>query len=487
MNIPRITIAGTNSGCGKTTVTIGIMSALVNRGLNVQPFKVGPDYIDPMFHTFITGNYSRNLDSWILEEETVRYLFLKNSRTSDIAVIEGVMGLYDGSGDHLESGSTAHVSGIIKSPVIIVVNGEGMAMSIVALIRGFIYFNQSVDIKGVIINNINSEANFRFLKEIIEGNTCIKAIGYLPTLMECKLESRHLGLVPGGEVEDLKKKADILSNQIEKTIDLDLLLEISRSAGELREISICSLMKGLDGTEDKTIRESNSIHVYDDLAERSIVPGIRIAVAMDKAFNFYYRDNLNLLEMLGAELVYFSLLNDAKFPDYIHGLYIGGGYPEIFAEGLQDNVSMRECVKTNILKGLPTYAECGGFMYMLGSITNSGGHSFKMAGVIPGSSMMTASLQRFGYVEIEIISDNIMSEAGSCIRGHEFHYSSANVDSSIPVCFLVKRGRNSSVWNCGFKIHNLLAGYPHIHFWSNIGFAEKFVKNCGQYKLYIDN
>lgn len=459
-SIPRIVIAGTNSGCGKTTLSTGIMAALVKRGLRVQPFKVGPDYIDPMFHTFITGRHSRNLDSWMLGEDTVSYLLQKNAADADIAVIEGVMGLYDGFGGNSAEGSTAHVSKIINSPVILVVNGDGMSLSAAALIRGYADFDRSINIKGVIINNINSDGHFQLLKDVIEENTGLTAVGYLPGMDEYRLPDRHLGLVTSAEIEDLKEKINILSGQIEKTIDLDKLVAISKQAGGLRDV-------------EPPVRPETGIKA-------------RIGVASDKAFCFYYRDGLDLLEMAGAELVYFSPVKDGRLPEGIDGLYIGGGYPEVWAEELQNNTSMKEDIRRIIQKGLPAYAECGGLMYLSESITNLDGKTFETVGLIPGRSEMTTSLKRFGYIDIEIEKDNIISKAGSRIRGHEFHYSATAVGHTVPTCYKVvknRRNREPVTWRCGFKVYNLLAGYPHLHFWANPRFAREFVSSCESFRV----
>lgn len=456
MNIPRITIAATNSGCGKTTVSMGIMAALKKRGLKVQPFKVGPDYIDPMYHTFITGNYSRNLDSWMLKEDTVSYLFTKNAKDSDIAVIEGVMGLYDGFGGSSIEGSTAHVSHIIYSPIILVLNAEGMSLSAAAMVKGFCDFHKGVNIRGVILNQINSVSYYNLLKEIIEENTGVKVIGYLPKIRECSLPGRHLGLVPDGEIKGLKVKLDLLADNIEKSIDLDLLLEIAKEA------------------EDIEMVESGQVTPEAGHC-------IRIGVARDSAFNFYYQDNLELLQMMGANIVYFSPLNDSGLPDDLQGLYIGGGFPEVFATELQNNISMRRDIKEKIFSGLPVYAECGGLMYLSESIRDMQGNAFDMVGAIPGKCEMTSCLQRFGYVEVEVTEDNVLAEKGYRIRGHEFHYSVINVEENIQQCLRViktKKGRETKSWSCGFKTHNVLAGYPHIHFWSNKKFAECFLNSC---------
>jgi len=472
--IPRIIIAGTNSGCGKTTITTGIMAALVKRGVKVQPFKVGPDYIDPMFHTFITGRDSRNLDSWMLSEDTVAYLFARNCANANIAVIEGVMGLYDGYGGRSETGSTAHISRVISSPVALVVNGESISLSVAALIQGFRDFDRDVKLKAVILNNISGEGHYQLLKDIIEENTGIKVAGYLRKEDEYSLGSRHLGLVPSDEVENLREKIDLLSAQVERTIDLELLLKI---AGEVEEFLPPTQLP--EGVERQSLPPVHLTKGEETLSK------VRIAVARDKAFNFYYRDNLDLLEMLGAELVFFSPLNDSRLPPDISGLYIGGGYPEVFAGELQNNVFMREDIRKCILSGLPAYAECGGLMYMSEYIKDKEGRSFDMLGLLSGGSEMTSSLQRFGYVEVEVTKENVLSKEGCKIRAHEFHYSVTNVAPGVPACYrVVKKRKNGEIsWTCGFKVHNLLAGYPHLHFWSNPDFARTFVDNCGK-KLY---
>lgn len=466
MNIPKLVISGTHSGCGKTTVATGIMGALTERGMKVQPFKVGPDYIDPMFHSFITGNPSRNLDSWILKESTVAYLFSKNTKNADIAVVEGVMGMYDGYGGYSDGGSTAHIAKIINAPVILVVNAEGMSLSIVPLIKGFMDFDPEVRIKGVIINNAGSEGHFRLLKEIIAEHLDIAVVGYLKNTPEITLASRHLGLVPEGEIKDLHKKICILSRQLEETIDFDLLIKIAKDS---------------DMPARNRYRDISFDYRFDLNVNKT---GARIAIAYDKAFNFYYKDNLDLLEALGAELVYFSPMNDSQLPENINGIYFGGGYPEMWAEKLQDNIEMRESVHRHIDEGIPTYAECGGVMYLSEGIVTDDNEKFEMVGVIPGFSKMTEYLQRFGYVEIEIIKDNIVARKGDRIKGHEFHYSTTEVSVGTDICYKIsKSGRNSEAtsWECGFNVNNVLAGYPHLHFWSNVGFAERFVESCAIY------
>jgi cobyrinic acid a,c-diamide synthase len=459
LQVPRLVIAGTNSGCGKTTITLGILAALAQKGLRTQPFKVGPDYLDPMLHTFVTGFPSRNLDSWLLAEDVVGYLFQKAAVGKELAVIEGVMGLYDGLNATDRIASTAHVAGIIGAPVVLVVNGAGMALSIAALLRGYRDFDPTVRLKGVIINRINSESHFQYLRAIIETYTGLKAIGYLPSLPEAALPERHLGLLPGGEITDLSGKLNSLARQVARTVDLGQLLAV---AGEVEPVTTPGLGYEISGK----------------------FSGLRLAVASDRAFNFYYRDNLELLEQFGAELVYFSPLADSGLPAGIDGLYLGGGYPEVWAGELQANASMRHSVKRMIAAGLPVYAECGGMMYLAGQLQNHAGEVYEMAGALPAQSIMTRALQRFGYVELELTADNLLGRRGDRIRGHEFHYSVTEVGRAVGRTYRVAKASprdKQSVWKDGYQLHNLLAGYPHLHFWSNPRFAEGFLAKCREY------
>ncbi len=461
MNLPGIVVAGTNSGCGKTTLSMGIMAALVQRGFKVQPYKVGPDYIDPMFHTFITGKESRNLDSWMLSEDTVRALYQRHAPDADIAVIEGVMGMYDGYGGLSLEGSTADVSRILGVPVILVVNGEAMSLSAAALVKGFAEFDPKTVVAGVILNQISGDGHYRILKEAILEHTKIPVLGYLQRSTEWALPNRHLGLVTSVEVGNLKEKAAALAKEIERTVDLGRLIKIAQ--------------------------KSTLIQTGITLPVLSMIGRVRIGVARDQAFCFYYKDNLEMLEMLGAALVYFSPIGDACLPEDIDGLYFGGGYPEVWAEALEENHSMKEDIQSCIKAELPAYAECGGLMYLSQSIQAKEGKEFKMVGLIPGKSRMTSSLKRFGYVSLEVAEKNILAEKDFKIRAHEFHYSETLVDEGVQTCFQVLKHKNGHIaksWDCGFKVHNLLAGYPHLHFWANPDFAKGFIKSCLKYKAH---
>ncbi len=460
MKTPRVMIAGTNSGCGKTTLSAGLMYALAKRGKVVQPFKVGPDYIDPMFHTSVTGRHSRNLDSWLLDENTLTHLFCKSSAGSDIAMIEGVMGFYDGFGGRSLEGSSAHVSKILKCPVILVMNAQGMSLSAAALVKGFMDFMEKADIRGVILNRISSHALYLFLKEIIEENTGAKVLGYIPKSEEYVLPERHLGLIPGKEIPNLDEKLEQLGETIAKTIDIALLMKMA---------------------EDVPAIEDPGASLYEKYLSASKKETVRIAVAMDSAFHFYYQDNLELLKALGAELVFFSPMQDQKIPDDVDGVYLGGGYPEVFAGELSANIAMRRDVQEKLLKGLPAYAECGGLMYLCRRIKNHG-DVFDMAGVFPAQCEMTDRLQRFGYVDLKIAGSGIF--ARHTTRAHAFHYSTTDMDAiaeeyGIKSCYEVEKHRAGGKvfrWKDGWRIKNTLAGYSHIHFWSNPDLAAEWIE-----------
>jgi cobyrinic acid a,c-diamide synthase len=477
MKIPAIVIAGTNSGCGKTTLSMGLMAALAEKGFRVQPYKVGPDYIDPMFHTFITGRESRNLDSWMLDRDTVRRLYCKSAAGADIAVVEGVMGFYDGYGGSSLEGSTADVSKIIGAPVILVINGEAMSLSAAALVKGFADFDKSVRVKGVLLNNISGEGHYRLLKEAIEGHTGITVLGYLERSGDIAVGSRHLGLVTSAEIGGLREKAAILSGRIQRTVDLELLVKL---AGEAEDVPCAH------GTGGEDIFQAQGPGEKDFLQEagkmgNSHAPAIRLAVARDKAFCFYYRDSLELLEEMGAELVDFSPLEDSSLPEGIDGLYLGGGYPELWARELQENTPMKKDIKSRIEKGLPAYAECGGLIYLTDSIRTDEEKECEMVGLIPGESRMTSSLKRFGYVYVKMTENTILGKKASEIRAHEFHYSETTVRENVKACFEVSKRKDERItksWNCGYKVFNLLAGYPHLHFCANPAFARSFVESC---------
>lgn len=438
--IPRVVLAGTNSGCGKTTVSCAILQSLVNHGLKVGAFKCGPDYIDPMFHSRIIGAKSSNLDLHFFSENTLRFLLAKNAADRDVSIMEGVMGFYDGMGLTSTRASTYEVAKATRSPVILVVNAKGASLSILATIQGFLNFYPENHIQGIILNQC-TEMTYHVLKKDIEERFSIRSFGYLPKLADCALESRHLGLVTAAEITDLKEKLQILAQQAEKTIDLEGILALAKQALPVTYEQIL-LPKGKP---------------------------VRIAVARDKAFCFYYEDSLEVLKEMGAELVTFSPLHDNTLPEKIHGLYLGGGYPELYAEKLSANLTMRQSIAAKLKQGTPCIAECGGFMYLTQAIGD-----FSMTGSLEGSCFNTGKLTRFGYVTLKAKQDNLLCRAGEKIAAHEFHHWDCTVSGN---CFTATKanGRN---WDCGIATDTLYAGYPHFHFYSNLAFAENFYKAC---------
>lgn len=465
MQLPRMVIAGTESGVGKTTVTLGLMAALRRRGLRVGPYKVGPDYIDPGFHTFAAGRVSRNLDLWLLPEETMLALFVRHSAGSDLAVIEGVMGLYDGVGTQSQY-STAHIAKTLHAPVVLVIDGSGVAASAAAKVLGYRMYDPEVQLAGVIVNRVGGEAHYQLLREAIERDTGVRCYGYLTRNDQIQLKSRHLGLIPGIETGALERKLGELAGLVERSMDLDGLLQLAKEAVP---IAAAPVVPAVERWKGEMARNGT--------AGREC---LRIGVAYDEAFHFYYQDNLDLLEELGAALVRFSPLRDRTIPADIDGLYIGGGFPEVFAAELEANSTMRHSLASAIRGDLPAYAECGGLMYLCRAIRTLDGSSYEMVDVIPAVAEMTGTLQRFGYVHVTM-GENLFHLQGTTVPGHEFHYSRLVSGQLLSESYSVlKRGWS---WSCGIKTGQLLAGYPHLHFYSNPDLAGAFVQRCREYHL----
>ena len=440
-HIPRIMISGTSSGCGKTTVACAVMRALSRRGLRVGAFKCGPDYIDPMFHAAITGEKGANLDSFFFDDETLRFLIWKKAKNKDINVIEGVMGFYDGIA-MTDEGGASDISRRLKCPVVLTVPARGAALSVMAVIGGFVSFYPDNLICGVILNGCSPHM-YETLKREIEKRfgARVRPLGFMPHMPDCSLESRRLGLVTAAEVKELEKKADALSQMAEKCIDLDALAALANEAAPL-------------GINEITLPRFEPV---------------RIAVARDEAFSFYYDDSLGALSDMGAELVSVSPVHDRRLPEGVFGLYLGGGYPELHAEALSSNTEMIQSVKNALSRGLPCIAECGGFMYLTEYIGE-----YPMAGVIRGKSFDTGKLSRFGYVELTAKRDNMLCRAGQKIRAHEFHYW----DSEFPGEAFTAKKPSGRAWDAAYASSRLYAGYPHFHFYSNIDFAINFYKAC---------
>ena len=433
--VPRILLGAAASGSGKTLITCGLLQALKNRKLQVTSFKCGPDYIDPMFHSRVIGTKSRNLDSFFADEDTVRYLLEKNARDCEISVIEGVMGYYDGLAGISAKASAYDVAKITKTPAVLIVNAKGMSLSAAAFIKGFVEYQEDSQIRGVILNQVSSMMYPR-LKQIIEEELSIKVYGYVPVVKDCVLESRHLGLVMPEEIVDLQQKLMELAEILEKSVDIDGLLELAEHAEEL------------------PVQESPVAY--------HTGRKIRIALAKDEAFCFFYQDNLELLEEMGAELVPFSPIHDKKLPEHIDGMLFHGGYPEQYAKKLSENKEMLAAVCAAVQTGIPYMAECGGFMYLHQEMEDMEGHSWPMAGVIHGKSWRTPRLTRFGYITLE--DGTCFGEHVGAIRAHEFHYFDSDCCGE---AYTAKKPLSSRSWKCIHSDGQGMSGFPHMYYYSN--------------------
>lgn len=451
MRIPRILLAAGASGSGKTLITCGLLQALVNRNLTVASFKCGPDYIDPMFHSRVIGAKSANLDTFFTSPEVTRYLLSENAANCEIAVMEGVMGYYDGVAGTTTQASAYDLASVTDTPVILIVNSKGMSVSLAAYIKGFAEYRKDSHIKGVILNQM-SPMLYPRMKELLEKETGLSVLGYVPKVEDCVIESRHLGLVLPDEIPQLRERLQKLAKILEDTLEIDEILKLAADASEVQaaepRISFC------------------------------LEKPVRIGVAEDEAFCFYYKDNFRLLKSMGAELVTFSPMRDVHLPENLKGLILGGGYPELNAKKLEANVSMREEVRRALNDGMPCLAECGGFMYLHDEMEAMDGNSYHMAGVISGRAYRTQRLNRFGYVTLtqkkEVFGMNDMGE----IPAHEFHYfDSENCGDD----FDAKKPASHRKWNCIHGTDTMMAGFPHLYFYGNPKVPEAFLRKCSQY------
>ena len=455
--LPRIMIAGTNSGVGKTTVTLGIMSALVQRGIKVQGFKAGPDYIDPSHHTFVTGNASRNLDTWMMCEDACRELFERSALNADVSVIEGVMGLYDGSIDSSGHGSSAHLAKILNTPVILVVNARGVAQSAGAVVMGFKEFDREVNLAGIVINNVASQNHYDIIKKAIEESCSVAVLGYLKKQSDITIPERHLGLIPSEEKKINSALYDKLGQMVLETIDIDKLQEIAGSAAVFPDYN-------------------RSIFI-----ERGSSLDVTLAVARDSAFCFYYQDDIDLFEALGAKIIEFSPLADKSLPDGIDGIFMGGGFPELFADRLMKNESMMSSILEAHKQGTVIYGECGGMMYLLEKLIDCEGRSFKMSGVLIGTSRMENRRQGLGYVITDATCDNIICESADTFRAHEFHWSKLqDVPDDTVFAYNTRKSNGKKTGIDGICKSNVLASYTHIHFSSNPDLAKSILSTMAK-------
>ncbi|MGG1658557.1 cobyrinate a,c-diamide synthase [Brevibacillus sp. NRS-1366] len=448
----RIVIAGTGSGAGKTTVTIGLMAALKQKGHIVQGFKCGPDYIDPTYHTAVTGRASRNLDSFMLPHDTVMEIFVRGSAGADISIIEGVMGMYDGKEATSDKGSTAEISILTGSPVLLVVNCQSMARSAAAIVKGFQLLNPQARIVGVIANKVGSEGHHKIVKAAIEQECKIPVVGYLKRENELEIPERHLGLVPSVERGELSPLFEKLADLIADTVDLDLVWELAKA-------------QPLDAEPKLFAPQETSVRVT-------------IAVAKDSAFHFYYPENLELLESYGAKLAFFSPLAGEGVPKGAEGLYIGGGFPEEFAAELSQNEKVLQSVRDAIQSGLPTLAECGGYMFLTEAIVTTDGERYPMVGLIPGQVTMQKKLAALGYREVRGKEGNFLIGPDEQAKGHEFHYSTYSTEAELPHAYETKGLRGTKPE--GYAHDNLVAGYTHLHFGSNPELVKRWLNRCAE-------
>lgn len=457
MSNRRIVIAGTGSGVGKTTLTIGLMSALKRRGYTVQGYKCGPDYIDPSYHTAVTERISRNLDSWMMDEGVVKDIMERNSVGADISIIEGVMGFFDGKNPETNKGSTAEISMITESPVLLVVNCASMARSAAAIVKGFQCFSDA-KIVGVIANQVGSKGHYELVERAIEKECQLPVVGYLERNGELSIPERHLGLVPSIERGDLDPFFQKLGELIEDRIDLDTLMKLAEKAAPL---------------------EANRSSLF----QAKGMPSVKVAVAKDAAFNFYYQENLDLLEAHGAELTFFSPLKGECVPPDTEALYLGGGFPEEFAWELSQQSAVKESIRKAIQSGIPTLAECGGFMYLTEEIQTTDSKRYDMAGVIPGRVVMQSKRAALGYREITGKPGNFLLKEGTRAKGHEFHYSTYHSHTEVPYAYETKGMRGSK--DEGYMKGSLVAGYTHFHFASCPDMVINWMKECQERKLNV--
>lgn len=446
----RLVIAAPKSGSGKTFVTLALISALKKRGLRVSGFKCGPDYIDPLFHKEVLGIPSKNLDLFFTDEGITRDLFMQDN-DSDVSIVEGVMGLYDGVGGITEHSSTYHLAKTLKAPIVLVVDAKGMSRSLIALIKGFVCKDMDSDglVRGVILNRISSSM-CDLLKPEIEKATGVKVFGSIAENHDFFLDSRHLGLVLPGEVKNLNEMCSRAGQVLESTVDIDGLLQLASSAPSLEN--------------------GGRLNAVESLGKFNVT----VAVARDRAFCFYYEDNLSLLKKLGARIIEFSPIEDGEIPADADGVIFGGGYPELHLRELSENSSMLTSVRARLADGLPSIAECGGFMYLHDSITDKDGKTFPMVGVINSCCRWTSRLVRFGYVSLS------GDFPGKVIRGHEFHYFDSD-DNGVD-CIAQKPVGNKS-WQCVHADGVHWWGFPHLYWWSNVEYAVGFLIKCQEYKV----
>jgi cobyrinic acid a,c-diamide synthase len=442
-HIPCIVIAGTHSGVGKTTIATALMAAFTRRGLRVQPFKIGPDFIDSGFHAAACGRHSHNLDGWMLSRNTNLAIFARAAKTADLAIVEGVMGLFDGCSACQESGSTAEVAKWLAAPVLLALDASAMARSAAAVVHGFESYDPALDLAGVLFNRIGGSKHAEILRDAVQSRCRAIPLGFLPTNEKIAFPNRHLGLVMASEAVTSECLA-AMADWIEHYVNLDAVLELAGGRSPALDLP--------------------------QSPARVPVANVRIGVARDAAFCFYYAENLRLLEDCGAELVEFSPIADLHLPPDLHGVYIGGGYPELHAAALSANCSMLQSIRAFAEAGAPVYAECGGFMYLTEAIFDAAGHEHAMAGIFPTRARMQSRLAALGYIQPEPVPTLWLDPAMS-LRGHEFRYSKID-----PMPTHIERVYRAPAES--YRVGSVLGSYIHLHFLSCPDFAAGFVRHC---------
>jgi cobyrinic acid a,c-diamide synthase len=472
MLIPRIIIAGTTSGVGKTSITLGILYILKNLGFKIQAFKVGPDFIDPSYHHFVTNSPSYNLDSWLMGKKGLIDTFEKYTIGKDIAVIEGVMGLFDGIGGKNDFASTAHIAKILNSPIILVIDASKAARSLAAIAYGFLNFEKGIHIKGIILNKISSNRHFHFIRDAFANKIKIPIVGVVYKNKDLIFSERHLGLIPREELDD-KKRNEILNSAkiLSESLDAQKIIDL---IGSIPNEKLTN--KKIDNNINQNIQT------------------IKIAVALDASFNFYYQQNLDILQKKGAQLIFFSPLYDDKLPQEIDGIIIGGGFPEILARNLSKNISMIRAIKKIAENQIPIYAECGGLMYLSKSIEEgipkyvndkipgskvNLNKTYKMTGLIDAITKMTDKLT-LNYTQGKVINESIFGNINS-IKGHEFHFSEMeNISNDCKFSYYLNKGKGIIDQKDGIMVYNTLASYTHLHF-SNTKLPQEFILKCKKF------
>jgi len=449
--LPRLLIAAPSSGSGKTVIVSGLLSALRKRGYRVQPFKIGPDYIDTGYHEAAGGRAAHNLDTWLTDKGTMADIFTENAGKADISIVEGVMGLYDGGRDGVSSSS--EISKLLKIPVVLVIDAGSAGESVAAVAQGFRLYDEETDVRGVILNRLGSEAHKQMICEAME-KIAMPVLGAVFRDERLRLPERHLGLVPREENDEsaIIKKIGLT---IEKSLDVEKLIKIAKSAPEL------------------TVRGKRRY--------KKTPAKIKIGVARDKAFSFYYPESLDVFRSMGAEIVCFSPMYGQKLPA-VSGLIFGGGFPEIFAQGLAQNITMLESVRNASKNGMPVFAECGGYIYLTESVRDFGGKLHSMTGVVPNKTAMRDRLQKVGYVEATALRDTVLCPAGTVVKGHEFHFSAAEKpETPENAAFKLRKNRTGEEYIAGYSSGNVLASYIHLHFAGAPELAAHFLLKCAEY------